>query len=162
MRNNPRFSPVDGDTTKRRYVLDPNGPLYAPKSAASGTIAEANFNFLEKALKEHRCSACGQKFSESLRVFTEEVAQIEAPLHLACAFYAYRTCPHLMAKETLVIAAETSISIEFPRSVCCPKRPAYLLGRDTFLAAFRNLCDTSRNEQLAVIQQLAFTTATRS
>jgi hypothetical protein len=154
---NERFSQVEHQG-ERRYISDPNGPIYAPASATEGTIAELDFQFQEDAAFSGLCSGCGNILSNSLRIFTSYQPDGEAPLHPQCAAYALRVCPHLTKKQTIFVASTTKLfkqavaSAEY-LAMTVPGEDALEIPKFLFFALLEKLSVTSGLEAMTIIRE---------
>jgi len=137
MLENERFSPTADPAVngKKLYVSDPNGPLYAPKSAQDGAIAKFDYDYQMVAAEDDLCSACGTAMGDRLRVFTQEQGY-EPHLHAQCAAYALRACPHLVRTLRCVhVASDTEIDYDddeygLDGEIAEPGKPNFRPGAD--------------------------------
>ena len=98
MRTNPRWTKdKDGG-----YWPDENGRIYAPVSAQDDNIGRMDDERVMALAANRGCGACGLKINEDQEaVFfvnhteADEILFREPPMHVPCAGYAARACPHI-------------------------------------------------------------------
>jgi hypothetical protein len=136
MQNNVRWSgkyrgrnAIDG-TPIITYHQDSLGNLYAPATAHAERIGKLDYQAAQECADKHLCSACHEPFCEDdSRVFLLSGADWyvwkespndfwdeEPPLHIACAAYVIRACPHIREERFFAIFAK---KVEYIDQVGC-------------------------------------------
>ena len=127
MENNPRWKLAVppafwADVPKsERYALCPDGNIVAPWTARADEIGRSDSRIIKKAAQNNLCSACGKHLdTDDVVVFFKGQLEIDAlyrhcseegphqtepPLHLACAGYTARACPHIRSEKWDAIIA---------------------------------------------------------
>lgn len=166
MQDNPRWriaipEVLWTDTPRsKRYVRKDDGNLVAPWSALGSAIGSIDNEKSEIGSRKNLCSGCGTIIQrDSVAVFLkspEDLERIirtheegsdmhdtEMPLHLACAGYAIRACPHMRFEKWSAIIASSWHSITKCEDCGRPEfwpdldAPHEILGHEEFIEMTR-------------------------